>query len=46
MDRLPDFADPERSGITSEVVVRGRLEQWLERRLAERMSPSGLRSAL
>ncbi len=45
MDRLPDFADPERSGIMSEV-VRGRLEQWLERRLAERMSPSGLRSAL
>src|SRR6266568_2326193 len=27
MDRLPDFADPERSGIMSEV-VRGRLEQW------------------
>jgi len=37
MDRLPEFADPERTGAMSDV-VRGRLEQWLSKRLAERLT--------
>lgn len=37
MDRLPGFADPENTGPFSEV-SRGRLEQWLRRRLEERVS--------
>ena len=36
MDRLPAFADPERTGAMSDA-VRGRLEQWLVKRLAERL---------
>lgn len=38
MDRLPDFADPERTGVMSSV-VRGRLEDWLKKRLDKRLNP-------
>jgi hypothetical protein len=36
MDRLPDFADPERLGAMSDK-IKGRLGQWLQKRLEERM---------
>jgi hypothetical protein len=36
MDRLPDFADPERFGTMSDK-IKGRLGQWLQNRLDERM---------
>ncbi len=38
MDRLPNFADPERI-INFSPVVRGRLAQWLDRRLKDRLEP-------
>jgi hypothetical protein len=37
MDRLPAFANPERTTGLSEI-ARGRLEDWLRKRLAERLS--------
>jgi hypothetical protein len=36
MDRLPDYADPETEATFSEK-TRGRLAQWLEQRLKERL---------
>jgi len=36
MDRLPDYADPETEATFSEK-TRGRLAQWLEQRLTERL---------
>jgi hypothetical protein len=38
MDRLPDYADPETEATLSEK-TRGRLAQWLEQRLKERLEP-------
>jgi len=37
MDRLPNYADPEKTGALSEV-ARGRLEQWLNSRLEKRLT--------
>jgi len=36
MDRLPDFADPEK-GLNFSPAIRGRLAKWLEQRLKDRL---------
>jgi hypothetical protein len=38
MDRLPDFADPEKTGKLT-TVQHGRLARWLENRLKDRLVP-------
>ena len=38
MDRLPDFADPEKSSSFSPA-IRGRLAKWLDQRLKDRLEP-------
>ncbi len=38
MDRLPDFIDPEKTGVLTDV-QRGRLVRWLEGRLKDRLVP-------